>query len=249
MSDEIELRLLREIQELKEKLTKLEEKETKESIKKYVYSKIRDKELDEIVTIDKKISHSIFDDWFNYTENHPNEEFLHQLLLENMDFIRDYNEEDLKINFIAPILNKVNFKDIKKEIRTFYGESLTYETDRFILNGNCDFYVSKGLFKPRKPYFFIQEFKRNEDYSNPRPQLLAELIAAMELNKFQFMRGAFIVGSIWNFVILEKLGEYKYRYFVSINFDSTKIDDLKRIYQNLLFVKMEIFNLIEKESE
>ena len=67
----------------------------------------------------------------------------------------------------------------------------------------------------------------------------------MELNNWKTIRGAYIVGSIWNFVILEKLGKDSYQYFVSINFDSTKIEDLKSIYKNLLFVKNEIIYIIE----
>ncbi len=53
------------------------------------------------------------------------------------------------------------------------------------------------------------------------------------------------MGAIWNFVILEKLGKEKYQYFVSENFDSTKIEDLKNIYKNLIFVKEEIIREIE----
>jgi hypothetical protein len=41
-------------------------------------------------------------------------------------------------------------------------------------------------------------------------------------------------------VILEKLGKDKYQYFVSSNFDSTKIDDLIGIYKNLLALREEI---------
>ncbi|MDQ7046629.1 MAG: hypothetical protein Q9M39_03065 [Sulfurovum sp.] len=62
------------------------------------------------------------------------------------------------------------------------------------------------------------------------------------------MRGAYIVGAIWNFVILEKLGKDKYQYFVSENFDSSKIGDLKGIYRNLVFVKEEIVERVKKEN-
>ena len=61
------------------------------------------------------------------------------------------------------------------------------------------------------------------------------------------MRGAYIVGAIWNFVILEKVGVDKYQYYVSQNFDSTKIEDLKAIYKNLVFIKNEIIDKIKKE--
>jgi hypothetical protein len=94
--------------------------------------------------------------------------------------------------------------------------------------------------KSKTPYFFIQEFKRSEEYGNPRPQLLAELISAVELNNWNTIKGAYIIGAMWHFVILEKLEKNKYQYFVSQNFDSMRIDDLKTIYAHLLFVKNEI---------
>ena len=60
------------------------------------------------------------------------------------------------------------------------------------------------------------------------------------------MKGAYIIGENWNFVILEKLGKNKYQYFVSESFNSAKIEDLKGIYKNLLFVKQEIIEMIKK---
>ena len=108
---------------------------------------------------------------------------------------------------------------------------------------------SKGLKRSEKPYFFIQEFKKGKKPTDPEPQLLAEMISAVELNKTTTIRGAFITGAIWNFVILEKLGVDKYQYFISSNFDSTKIDDLKGIYRNLKFVKNEIIEMVRKEED
>lgn len=77
---------------------------------------------------------------------------------------------------------------------------------------------------------------------------LNELISAIELNDFSTIRGAFIIGAIWNFVILEKIGEGKYQYFVNKLFNSTNIEDLKVIYRNLQFVKMEIIKIIDEEK-
>ncbi len=60
------------------------------------------------------------------------------------------------------------------------------------------------------------------------------------------MKGAYIVGAIWHFVILEKISTNKYQYFVSKIFNATNIEDLKFIYQNLLFVKNEILEMAQK---
>ncbi|MDQ7046591.1 MAG: hypothetical protein Q9M39_02865 [Sulfurovum sp.] len=221
-----------------------------DNIPTYSFSKIRDKELKEFLSIKKAMRSNIFDNWFDNTIeiNEIIEYFLIELIEENKLFIDSYNEEDLKVHFIIPLLNKVRFKSIEHNFRDFYENKIVYKTDKFIFSGTTDFVVAKGLFETEKPYFFIQEFKQAEHFSNPRPQLLAELVSAVELNNEISIRGAYIVGAIWNFVILEKLGKDKYQYFVSENFDSSKIGDLKGIYRNLVFVKEEIIERVKRES-
>jgi hypothetical protein len=58
------------------------------------------------------------------------------------------------------------------------------------------------------------------------------------------MKGAFIVGENWIFVILNRLAEHKYHYSLSRTFNASNINDLQCIYKNLLFVKNEILNII-----
>ena len=246
MNSEIELKLLKEIEELRKEVNILKGFDENQ-IPTYQYSQIRDTELKKLFEIERNLDNSIFDEWFlNQIEIYSSTEiFLKDLIEENKSLIEVYDEEDLKVNFIVPILNKIKFKSFDKKVRDFYELSMTYKTSQFILNGTCDFVVSEGLVESKKPYFFIQEFKRHEEYGNPRPQLLAELITAVELNDWQFIKGAYITGENWRFVILEKLERHKYQYFISQQFDSTKIEDLKAIYRNLLFVKNEILTMVD----
>jgi len=243
MSEEIEQKLLKEIEELKNKVAKLEniEHSTKPI---YQYSKIKDSDLDNLVMIEKRFDNSVFDSWLNQEnlleDEEENKLFFQNIIDRNQRLINDYNEEDLKVNVIIPILNRVEFKSFENEFRDFYELPLRYETDNFIFKGTTDFVVSKGLVKSKKPYFFIQEFKRGEEYGNPRPQLLAELITGVELNGWREMKGAYIIGAIWYFVILYKVDKDSYEYFVSNSFDSMNLVQLIDIYNNLLFVKNEI---------
>jgi hypothetical protein len=241
MTEEIELRLLKEIEELKQEIRTIkgENQETKPT---YQYSKIRDSDLESLVSIEKLLDKSVFKHWFenNITIDNNTESLFIELIAENELLIDSYSEEDLKVNFLVPVLNKVHFKSFKDNVRDFYELPMRYETENFIFSGTTDFVVSSGLVKSKTPYFFIQEFKRSEEYGNPRPQLLAELISAVELNNWNTIKGAYIIGAMWHFVILEKLEKNKYQYFVSQNFDSMRIDDLKTIYAHLLFVKNEI---------
>jgi hypothetical protein len=246
MNSEIELKLLKEIEELRKEVNILKGLD-ENKIPTYQYSKIRDTELKKLFEIKQKLDDHVFDEWFNYPIEIDDsvEVFLTDLIAENKSLVERYYEEDLKVYYIIPLLNKIKFLNRDKEIRGFYELPMSYATDQFILKGTVDFVVSEGLVESKKPYFFIQEFKRNEDYGNPRPQLLAELISAVELNDWKFIKGAYITGGNWYFVILEKLALHKYQYFISQNFDSTKIEDLKLIYKNLLFVKNEILTMIE----
>jgi len=228
-----------------QEFTRLKELENN-NIKTYSFSKMRDSELNQLFDIEQKINKNIFNSWFDndisITKDIYN--FLEELLEEEKEYISFYDEEDLKMRFLSPILLKVNFKN--SDFRDFYDEKLVYKTEEFILNGEVDFTISTSLRVAKKPYFFIQEFKRAEDYSNPRPQLLAELIAGVELNSWDSIKGAYIVGAIWNFVILQRVKKHTYNYYISQNFDSTKIDDLTDIYKNLLFVKNEIIEMVKK---
>ncbi len=243
MSEELELKLFQKIEELEKEIRELKGEEVSK-VPIYSFSKIRFKDLESLVNIQESFDDKIFETWFN-SINLTDEnviDFLSKLLIKEGKYIKYYNEENLKIKFIAQIINLVDF-NISENLKDFYEETLTYQTENFIFTGNVDFLVSKGVKKSEKPYFFIQEFKKGKENSDPEPQLLTELIAGVELNNWQSIKGAYIVGAIWNFVILERIEKHKYIYYVSVNFDSSKIEDLKGIYKNLLYVKNEIIKL------
>jgi len=212
-----------------------------EGIPTYAFSKIRMEDLHHLVELNLGFDRRIFDLWFmnDIAVSDDVEMFLLELIEKNRYLMKSYNEEDLKIKFIAKLLNFIDFQSYENNFREFYELMISYKTDTFIFSGTTDFVVSKGLLYSEKPYFFIQEFKKGIKGSDPEPQLLAELISAVELNDETSIKGAYIVGAIWNFVILEKLGKDSYQYYISQNFDSTKIGDLSDIYKNLLFIKNE----------
>jgi len=240
--------LLHENEELRKRLSRFEDVEEKSLIPTFSFSKIRDTDLEKLVDIKKIYDRAIFKDWFDfeYQFDEENIKFLNDLTERNELLISDYHEEDLKVNFIVPLITDVDFFMLEDGVRSFYNEKLVYKTDRFIFAGETDFVVSRGMQKAETPYFFIQGFKRAEEYSNPRPQLLAEMISGIELNKTKTIRGAFIIGETWRFAVLEKLEVDKYQYFVSQSFNCTNIEDLKKIYKNLQFVKNEIVKMVKE---
>jgi hypothetical protein len=206
------------------------------------YSTVTMNDLEEAFDITAIYDKEIFNEWFNSSYDFSDEEneFLEKLIKKHFKNIRSYTELELISKFIAPILNKVDFEFEDKAIRDFYESPLKYEYKDLSFNGRCDFVIAKGYSSPVKPYFFIQEFKQASS-SFPEDQLLSEMIVAMLINDTSKIKGAYIVGSIWTFVIMEKIQEDKYQYFVSKNYDSKDIDELKQIYKNLQFVKQEIY--------
>jgi hypothetical protein len=217
----------------------------------YQYGKITFNELSTLVDIKQKFKQQDkFNNWFSLDHIFSKKDiiFFKKLISKNYLLIENYHEEDLKINVIAPIINKVDFFLFDEEIRNFYEQSIIYKTEKFIFNGITDFLVSSGLKYSKKPYFFIQEFKKSKKNDDPQPQLLAELISAVELNNWNTIKGAYIIGENWNFVILERFEKHKYQYFVSRTFNCTNIEDLKGIYKNLLFVKNEIIEMVKSDD-
>jgi hypothetical protein len=97
--------------------------------------------------------------------------------------------------------------------------------------------VYSGIRTLEKPYFFIQEYKKELGNRHPKNPLLAEMMVAMRLNEEQIMRGAFVISRLWNFVILKKIANNQYEYFRSPDFDVLKISELKQIYINLQAIK------------
>jgi len=231
---------LNKIAELEKELLKLKN-ETKKSVS---FSNIKLEDLRKSFTLIEDFETN-FDEWFenDLLVAEETKIFLEKLLEREKNLLKTYNEEDLKVNFLIPIFNRINFRDDKKHFRAFYEHQLSFENTNIYLNGTADFVVGKGFKYLEKPIFFIQEFKKGLEYSNPEPQLLAEMIAGLEISNLQKIRGAYIVGTLWNFVILEKR-DNKYFYSISDEFNSKRILELENIYKNLLFVKNEIVEII-----
>ena len=137
--------------------------------------------------------------------------------------VHDWNEEELKVYFIAFILDFVNFYQpsyrpfLERELSVNYAEGKK-------LWGVVDFLVASGTQFPKEPIFFLHEYKKQIDSSNdPLGQLLAEMVAAQTLNSRQHpIYGAYVIGRHWYFVVLEGQS-----YAESLAYDATKEDILQ----------------------
>jgi hypothetical protein len=115
-----------EIEKLKQQIAILEGK--KSEIPSYSFSKIKFKDIEKLVEIEEKLHKNRFDFWFNseIKISQNTKIFLRKLINENSSLIDKYDEEDLKLYFLAPIFNHINFKSFEKEFRAFYNEKINY---------------------------------------------------------------------------------------------------------------------------
>jgi hypothetical protein len=117
-----------------------------------------------------------------------------------------WNEEELKVRFIALILEIVNI-DEEGKIKTFLERNLSLEIGNYLISVNVDlmFAGQIGRNTPNHPYFFLQELKKGKKSTNdPEGQMLAAMLVAQQLNNDgKPIYGAYQVGRNWIFTILE----------------------------------------------
>ncbi|OQY00062.1 MAG: hypothetical protein B6I24_00660 [Bacteroidetes bacterium 4572_128] len=220
-----------------------------EQKKEYKFSEITYKILKEISNFDQVRSQDIFEEWFNfhYEIDVSDKKYLKGLIEANRYNISDYIEYQLLAHFISPLLHKVYFYG--KNFREWFQPELSGIVNGKILKGKPDFMVASGKREPKKPFFFLQEFKKQSANSDPLSQLTAQMAVAMEINKSKEIKGAYNIGRFWFFIVLEKINDKKYQYHESKAFDCLDYEHLKQIFINLKAVKHKYCNLISNVNE
>ena len=159
-------------------------------------------------------------------------EIFDMLIEEIQDKGDQWNEEELKMKFIA-FLFFISEMEEKGKIQAFYERPLsaTLNGHKIQLKTDCMVATPLGKNTPREPYFFLQErnaarFKKGRgDKFDPEAQMLAAMIIAQHLNQDKHpIYGTFIVGKNWVFTTLN--GQ---EYCRSRQFDASEKDELLQI--------------------
>ncbi|MCP4347511.1 MAG: hypothetical protein GY795_18555 [Desulfobacterales bacterium] len=192
------------------------------------------------VTLQKQSK--ILEQWLTVRSS-PSRESADQLdrLREKLtDHVWDWNELELTVKFIGPLLSIVNFD--QENYQSFMNRDISVSYEQDTLGGTVDFVVAGGKRSPKKPFFFIHEHKRKKDSSNdPLGQVMIAMVAAQKINNDgNPVYGAYVMGRYWNFVVLKGL-----EYSVSLTYDATKneLNDILGILEN---TKKIIEELVEK---
>jgi hypothetical protein len=196
--------------------------------------------------LNKVKDHPILLDWINSDSiiSERNIEKIRELQLFLLERINYWNEDELKFHFLAPFMNlpflfgerysTFTQRQMQEKVKNVHG----VEVDLYGIPEVC---IAIGKQNPRQPFFFVKEYKPEKRGNNdPLGQLLAAMVASQHKNKVDFaLRGCYVLGRNWFFVVLLPDGTYS----VSDAFVSTQ-DDIFQIYKILIATKAEIERLI-----
>jgi hypothetical protein len=129
---------------------------------------------------------------------------------------RGWNEFELENKFISPVFMAAEFDD--QTIGYFLERGLKGIVGDYELSGIVDGMIATGVRDPDRPFFCMHEYKRSVDNDGqPDAQALAAmLVVQAEEEGKKTIYGLYIVGLIWNFMVLN--GK---EYCISENYDAS----------------------------
>ena len=143
---------------------------------------------------------------------------------------KGWNEYELENKFISPVFMTAEFDD--RIIGYFLERYLEGIVGNYQLSGIVDGMIAKGFRDPDKPFFCMHEYKRSVDNEGqPDAQVLAAmLVVQAEEQKTKPIYGLYIVGLIWNFMVLNG---NEYCISKSFNAEDAEIFDIFKLLKAL----------------
>ncbi len=162
----------------------------------------------------------------------PRRPAIEQLRLLLLDYIDSWNEDEYKFMFISPFIGLAKFVSPHYKVFTQRPLSVKYEHDTKTTEGYVEFMLAKGIQIPRKPHFFLHEYKPEKRRDNdPLGQLLIAMVAAqVQNNDAKPIYGIYVNGRNWFFVVLEGQS-----YAVSVAYSAD--DNIFDLFAVLLYFK------------
>jgi hypothetical protein len=117
---------------------------------------------------------------------------------------RAWNEAELENKFISPMIMQAHIDD--EEIGYFLERNLSCIIGDYQLAGIVDGMIATGFREPNIPMFCMHEYKRSiENQGSPDAQVLVAMLVAQAMNHNKHpIYGLFVVGLVWNFIILDQ---------------------------------------------
>lgn len=171
--------------------------------------------------------------------------YLEWLFDHKVPHIDNWNEAELRDQFISNITSIIDYYSDEYSIGVFAERILSSNINDVFLNGKIDWMVATGIDTPEQPYFFIHEYKQEDGNSSVsgRAQLYAIMRVAQELNKStgEPIFGCYVLGRFWFFTSL-----INDAYCITNAYNSTKKEELFTIVKILKAQKQIIFKRVSE---
>ncbi len=193
-------------------------------------------EVEDTFNLKRVPEHTLLEEWLNPTTTIKTEQKkqlcnLHKQLIKRF---LDWNEDELKMQFIAPLLHLVDYND-SPNYQAFSQRKLSATIGEWELSGTVDWLLASGRQVPKTPYFFLHEYKKEKGSTNdPLGQLLIAMFVAQHLNpkEANTLYGAYIIGKDWYFVVL-----HHQEYAISLPVSAIQKEAVYQIYKVLQSIK------------
>jgi hypothetical protein len=151
-----------------------------------------------------------------------------------------WNEQELALHFIGPLLSLVRFTEpyrFNLFAERKIGAVLASSEGEVELSGEPDGIVATGFREPEIPMFAFTEYKRQLDpEGDPAGQTLAAMLVGQRLNpKPHPIYGCYVVGRDWFFMVL-----HESHYVISTGHNALQVSELAEILRILKTLKLMI---------
>lgn len=183
----------------------------------------------------------ILEDWEQSTGkiSEAYQEILEEARIDLFKNGNQWNEEELKMNFVSIVLRASNI-EIPQKMKVFYERPLSGKIQEYKFSIICDCMVASPTEGgcPQTPYFFLQEFKKGKgDKIDAEAQTLIAMLLAQEANQdTKPLFGAWLMGENWYFMVLN--GK---EYCLSRQYVASNAEDLQKI----VYMLQALRNLVE----
>ncbi len=161
--------------------------------------------IDEAFGLTQVFQMDLLDEWTAYTHEITDFErlYIHKLQSHFLLGGDDWNEVELENKFISPLIVFSEIANIRYSY--FLERELSLQIGDYQLVGKVDGMIATGFRNPKKPYFCLNEYKRGTDPNgDPKGQVLIAMLVAQHLNDNKKpIFGCFIIGKLWQFMVLQ----------------------------------------------
>ena len=192
-------------------------------------------------------NYPLLDEWIGSSEEKitlAEQERLDVLRLRLLKNFRSWNEETLKMKFISPLLELIDYDF--GDFQSLFDAEMKGVVDKTELKCITDFMLAKTVDDViQTPYFYFHEYKRKKNNSDdPIAQVLIPSLIAETLNEEKFpIYGCHVIGEMWYFMIVNGR-----EYAIAKGIDATDNNGLMRIFLILRKVRTSIINQLKNHK-